>query len=64
MEVNDLRHRRDALCDRLREDYQLELAELYGQAESPGEHSSLLTPHSSLLTPEAAEEEIAELRAS
>ncbi len=31
LEVNDLRHRRDALCDRLREDYQLELAELYGQ---------------------------------
>ena len=62
LEVNDLRHRRDALCDRLREDYQLELAELYGQAESPGEPSSLLTPHSSLLTPEAAEEEIAELR--
>ena len=29
LEVNDLRHRRDALCDRLREDYQLELAELY-----------------------------------
>ena len=55
LEVNDLRHRRDALCDRLREDYQLELAELYAQAESPGEPSSLLTP-------EAAEEEIAELR--
>ena len=31
LEVSELRHRRDALCDRLREDYQLELAELYRQ---------------------------------
>ena len=29
LEVNDLRHRRDALCDRLREDYRLELSELH-----------------------------------
>jgi chromosome segregation protein len=29
--VRDLRHRRDSLADRLREDYQLELAQLYEQ---------------------------------
>ena len=29
MEANDLRHRRETLSDRLREDYQIELAELY-----------------------------------
>jgi chromosome segregation protein len=31
LEVNDLRHRRDTLVERLREDYQLDLAELYQQ---------------------------------
>jgi chromosome segregation protein len=29
LEINNLRHRRDSLADRLREDYQIELAELY-----------------------------------
>jgi chromosome segregation protein len=33
--VNDLRHRRDTLCDRLREDYQLDLARLYEQLTNP-----------------------------
>jgi chromosome segregation protein len=51
--VNDLRHSRDALCDRLREDYQLELAAAYDQPDSP---------FPVLNNPEAAEEEIAELR--
>jgi len=32
LEANDLRHRRDTLADRLREDYQVELAELYERA--------------------------------
>ncbi|HLN31780.1 MAG TPA: chromosome segregation protein SMC [Gemmataceae bacterium] len=32
LEVNDIRHRRDALVERLREDYQLDLAEVYQQA--------------------------------
>jgi chromosome segregation protein len=31
LEVNDLRHRRDTLVERLREDYQLDLAQLYQQ---------------------------------
>src|SRR5262249_445043 len=39
LETNDLRHRRDALAERLREDYQVELAEVYrlwtAQATSP-----------------------------
>src|SRR5439155_9011280 len=58
LEVNDLRHRRDALCDRLREDYQLELSDLHKQAGENGGHPSLLSD----LDPAAAEEEIAELR--
>jgi chromosome segregation protein len=32
LQVNDLRHRRDTLVDRLREDYQVDLAELYQRA--------------------------------
>ncbi len=51
--VNDLRHRRDALCDRLRGDYQLELAAISAQADSP---------FPILDNIEAAEEETAELR--
>ncbi len=69
LEVNDLRHRRDALCDRLREDYQLDLAELYQQAaEASGRrepadeaHQPAHAGRSPELDP-AAEEEIAELR--
>jgi chromosome segregation protein len=52
LEMNDLRHRRDALCVRMREDYQLELSELHGQAPD----------RASAPDPAAAEEEIAELR--
>jgi len=33
LSVNDLRHRRDALCARLYEDYQLDLAALYEESE-------------------------------
>jgi chromosome segregation protein len=54
LEVNDLRHRRDTLTDRLREDYQIELAELYREGDHP--------PESSSLDPAAVNEEIAELR--
>ena len=69
LEVNELRHRRDALCDRLREDYQLELAELHQQAtEASGRrepadeaHQPAHAGRSPELDP-AAEEEIAELR--
>ena len=70
LEVSDLRHRRDALCDRLREDYQLELAELYRQgAEASGRREpadEANQPAHAGRSPEpdpaAAEEEIAELR--
>jgi chromosome segregation protein len=57
LEVNDLRHHRDTLVERLREDYQLELAELYQQAVVGGPEST-----SPALEPAAANEEIAELR--
>jgi chromosome segregation protein len=36
LEVNDLHHRRDTLCVRLREDYQLDLAAVYEQARANG----------------------------
>jgi chromosome segregation protein len=52
LEVNDLRHRRDALVERLNEDYQLNLAELYQP----------LTFREPQADAAAANEEIAELR--
>ncbi len=64
LEVNDLRHRRDTLSDRLREDYQVELAELYRSATS-GEGQPQGVPPlglGSLPDAAAANEEIAELR--
>jgi chromosome segregation protein len=48
LEVSDLRHRRDTLVDRLREDYQIDLSTY--QSDTP------------LVNPAQAEEEIAELR--
>src|SRR5205085_418549 len=39
--VNDLRHRLDALCARLQEDYQLDLAELYRNAGVRGQRSGV-----------------------
>jgi chromosome segregation protein len=37
--VNDMKHNRDSLADRLREDYQIELAELYQRAVASGQWS-------------------------
>jgi chromosome segregation protein len=56
--VNDLRHHLDSLCARLRDDYQLDLAEVYEQRRAEGDLESLAG------APAAgpAEEEIAELR--
>jgi chromosome segregation protein len=53
LNANELRHRRDALADRLREDYQVVLAELHMQtpATAPPDDD-----------PSAAQEEIADLR--
>jgi chromosome segregation protein len=66
LEVSDLRHRRDSLVERLREDYQIDLAELYQQSfsdasqkRSPPEHFSEASLN---VDPAAANEEIAELR--
>jgi chromosome segregation protein len=62
--VNDLCHRRDQLVNRLREDYQLELAELYREAAAGGDWRAALenreAPSASAATTE--DEEIAELR--
>jgi chromosome segregation protein len=60
LEVNDLRHRRGTLTDRLREDYQIELAELYQQG--PAEKTEDEAGEPLTLSAEAANEEIAELR--
>lgn len=69
--VNDMKHNRDSLADRLREDYQIELAEMYQQSGVRGRrsggseirndasHDSPLTAH---LDPLVVNEEIAELR--
>jgi chromosome segregation protein len=55
LEVSDLRHRRDTLCQRLREDYQVELAELY-------QHRTAAKSPESAAGAAAANEEIEELR--
>ena len=70
LEANELRHRRDTLVERLREDYQINLAELYQQhltIEHGGpriEAPSILDPRSSsrALDAAVANEEISELR--
>lgn len=69
LEANELRHRRDVFADRLREDYQVELSELYQQAlgegrwlrkkENPGQESDPAQP---VFDPAAVNEEIEELR--
>jgi chromosome segregation protein len=58
LEVNELRHRRDVLCDRLREDYQLEISQLHHQAS---ETADPRTPPPEV-DAAVAEEEVAELR--
>ncbi len=61
LQVNDLRHHREALCARLREDYQLDLTALYAswQEESDGGGPPEVAPSPEGLAPE---EEIEELR--
>jgi chromosome segregation protein len=58
LEVNDLRHRRDTLVERLREDYQLDLAELYQQSSSCEPSAGASEP----VDAAAVNEEIAELK--
>ncbi len=41
LSVNDLRHRRDSLCTRLHEEYQLDLAALYEKSATEGEPAAL-----------------------
>jgi chromosome segregation protein len=59
LEVNDLRHHRDALCGRLHEDYQLDLAVLYEKQGPPAEEPPAPAGGGEALTPE---QEIEELR--
>ncbi|MFN4258953.1 MAG: chromosome segregation protein SMC [Gemmataceae bacterium] len=63
LRVNDLSHRRDTLTDRLREDYQLELAALYEQwlAQTPADPDKADAPNTTIDAAQA-HEEIAELR--
>jgi chromosome segregation protein len=48
--VNDMRHHRETIAERLREDYQVELAELYQQALAEGRFTTL--PDEADSTPE------------
>ncbi len=60
--ANELRHQRDSVAGRLREDYQIELADLYQSfREDHGTTDGTLAVDSPL-NPEATNEEIAELR--
>src|SRR5262249_36955675 len=64
--VNDLRHHLQALCDRLREDYQLDLNELYERVEDKNAIQNLLQEQAPSqegeTAPLAPEDEIVELR--
>jgi chromosome segregation protein len=60
LSVNDLRHRRDSLVERLREDYQVDLAERYQAGLAKAADSGETVPPK--LNPDQANEEIAELR--
>ena len=66
LSVNDLRHVRDTLCQRLREDYQLELTDLYRATIEAGDGATLEQPMETIVTegetPIAPEEMIVELR--
>jgi chromosome segregation protein len=72
LQVNDLRHQRDTLVERLREDYQIDLAEMYATsfsrrsenaAEVAASEPETFSPDAEVpLDPGAANEEIAELR--
>jgi chromosome segregation protein len=66
LEVNDLQHRRDTLVDRLREDYQIDLARHYEESNAYSAPATDDAPESAngelKTSPEAANEEIAELR--
>jgi len=71
--VNDMKHNRDSLADRLREDYQIELAELYQEAGAGNQESGVIERlddfsaetrdlDATHLDPLVVNEEIAELR--
>ncbi|MBM4071058.1 MAG: hypothetical protein FJ271_19230 [Planctomycetes bacterium] len=68
LEANELRHRRDSFADRLREDYQVELDELYQQALAEGRWSRKkdvgqdCEPAGSEFDASAANQEIEDLR--
>jgi chromosome segregation protein len=62
LQVNDLRHRLDTLADRLREDYQLELAELYQTWTPPPPGSEQAASGQRAPDSVEAQEQIAELR--
>ncbi len=56
LEVNDLRHRREVVCVRLLEDYQLDLNAFYEQAAADGTLASKLATPAATEQPPAAEE--------
>src|SRR5262249_41216242 len=58
LEVNDLRHRRESICARLLEDYQLDLAALYHEEGPPGSEPARTEPSTAPLP----EQEMEELR--
>src|SRR5262249_26045014 len=72
LEVNDLRHRKETLCGRLAEDYQIDLAQLYQEREGaesaaaevcpPASETSSNARHPSFMSTEEASAEIEELR--
>src|SRR5207249_3225832 len=65
LEATNLRHQRDTLVQRLRDDYQIEMSELFGRArqgEAPAEPVAETPGAATPFDPAAAQEEIEELR--
>ncbi len=56
LEASNLRHQRDTLAQRIRDDYQIELAELFGRDTQPN------PPEPTPLDPQSAQQEIEDLR--
>jgi chromosome segregation protein len=61
LEANDLRHRRETLSDRLREDYQIELAQLYAVKSKVRVESKVQSPRSKVDGAEPAGEAAADI---
>jgi chromosome segregation protein len=62
LRANELKLRQIGLCDRIKEDYQVDLVELYEGQEKTNDSGSSVIPHPPTLSASAVQPEIEELR--